>query len=378
MKIFKIFILVLLGIVSVRQEAAPVKIYPIVFCNTLDESIGKSCFSDKERFISEMSAIQAAIGCDDVDWSNIYEGEQCSKENLESVLEELSCTDNDVIFFYYSGHGARSTRTSDSEWMPQMCLKYQSYEEKKFASAKKVFESLKAKKPRLLIFLTDCCNDKKEWVSHKSLIDEAEEIEVERMDVKALKELFYNSKGTVAATSSKIGQQSAGLDRGGLFSLAFWSELYRIEQNQAGKEISWDNLLNATIQRTLRDSKNEQEPVKEVNIVNPHVDPPFVTPVNVIVTNNDSELKNALITLLDKKVSPLSREEKIPGILRKFFTDGATVTVMGRNGNVKFRPVLASDYLDELALSKFVKGVIIKESEKINGKYSNINLIEIR
>lgn len=378
MKAWKFLISVLTCVVSMTSFAAPVKIYPIVFCNTLDKKIGKSCLSDKERFSTELAAIQAAIGCDDVDWSNIYEGTECSKENLEAVLEDLSCTDNDVIFFYYSGHGARSSKTADSEWMPQLCLKYESYDEDKFVSAKEVFDTLKAKNPRLLIFLTDCCNDKKEWVSHKSLIDEAEEIEVESMDVKALKKLFYDSKGTVAATSSKVGQTSGGVDRGGLFSLAFWSEMYRISQSQAGPDISWESLMNATIQRTLRDTKNEQEPVSEVNIAGSPVTPPIVNPVNVVVTNNDVELKNSLMTLLDKKVSPLAREDRIPGIISRFFTDRATVTIVGRNGNVKFRPQPVTDYLDELALSKSVNGLIIKESEKIDGKYSNINLIEIR
>lgn len=378
MKMPKLIIFSILWLFSLKGFADPVTIYPIVFCNTLDKKIGKSCLNDKERFSTELAAIQAAIGCDDVDWSNIYTGDQCSKENLDAVISELECTNNDVIFFYYSGHGVRSSKTSDSEWLPQMCLKYEYYDEDKFASAKKVLDRLKAKNPRLIIFITDCCNNKAEWVSQKSLIEEADDIDTQTMDVAALRKLFYDSKGTVVATSSKVGQPSIGFDRGGLFSLAFWSEMYKIEQKQAGSDISWDTLLDATIKRTLRDSQNKQTPLKDVNVVSSHITPPFNEPIPVVDTNNDKELKNSLMTLLDKSISPLKREDKIQGIINKFFNPGATVTVLRRNGTVNFRPKAAYDYLDELALSKSVKGLIIKDCETKNGKYSNINLIEIR
>lgn len=103
MKMPKLIIFSILWLFSLKGFADPVTIYPIVFCNTLDKKIGKSCLNDKERFSTELAAIQAAIGCDDVDWSNIYTGDQCSKENLDAVISELECTNNDVIFFYYSG-----------------------------------------------------------------------------------------------------------------------------------------------------------------------------------------------------------------------------------------------------------------------------------
>lgn len=380
MKAKRLSLLLFLFALSLRLFAESVSIYPIVFCNTLDKGIGKSCLNDKERFLREFGVIQAALDCDDVDWSNIYVGEDCSKENLEYVLSDVSCSNNDVIFFYYSGHGVRSENTADSEWLPQMCLKYKAYEESKFASAQKVLDALKAKNPRLIIFLLDCCNSKSDFVSEKSLLDEASDaVEIEVIDKEALKKLFYESRGIVKATSSKVGQKSICVDRGGIFSMAFWNAMYRVEQKQAGSDVSWRALMDDTTQRTVKDSSGRQTPICDVAINGaPNPTPPGPSPINIVVTTDDKDLKDALALLLDRSVPVLARIDRVKGVLGKFFTENAHATVVGRNNIVKFKPKPIADYLDELVLSKSVKGIILNGAEKVNGKYSNINVIEIR
>ena len=144
-------------------KAQNVRIWPIVFCNTDDENIGASCENDKERFVKELGIIETALGNDcEVDWMNVYTGSECNKPNLDAAISGLRCGSNDVIIFYYSGHGVHAKKDNADGWLPQMCLNYQSYDQDKFVPVKDVWEKLGKKPARLVIILTDCCNDEKE------------------------------------------------------------------------------------------------------------------------------------------------------------------------------------------------------------------------
>ena len=73
----------------------------ISFCNTLDPNIG--CEVDYDRIVQETGGIGALLGYE----VRFYcgEGEDCSKENLMNTVNSLNCGKDDIVFFYYSGHG---------------------------------------------------------------------------------------------------------------------------------------------------------------------------------------------------------------------------------------------------------------------------------
>ena len=129
------FYMCLVSVQMLAQET--VKIYPIVFCNTIDANIGVSCANDQKRFTQQLGIIETALGqgCE-VDQMNYYTGNECNKPNLERAISDLHCTSNDVIFFYYSGHGIHAKADTSDDWLPQMCLTYQSYDQDKFVPVK--------------------------------------------------------------------------------------------------------------------------------------------------------------------------------------------------------------------------------------------------
>ena len=359
--------------------AQNVNIYPIVFCATDDPDIGKSCMSDKEKFVSEMGLIQDALELP-MDWLNVYTGAQCNKPNLERCISDLQCGNNDVVFFYYSGHGAHAA--ADNDWLPQMCLNYKSYEQENFVPVKWVVDQLSKKKPRLCIVITDCCNDNKEWVTAKGLIEsDGSAVEMEGISVQNLKRLFYESKGTVVATSSKRDQVSWGGDKGGCFSIAFWDEMYRIGQGQGKPD--WNTLLELTKKRTLTSSDGKQEPVFTVNINGDnHVDNDHNNDDNevVVISVDDKALGDAFKRLVNQSVGKLDRLERIaPDILKRFFAANAQVALVGRNLTTVIDLTTIENYVEELALSKTVKGINIVRTEKNQtGKYTKIVITEIR
>ena len=337
----------------INVKADNVKIHAIAFCNTDDPNIGKSCTSDQERFVYELGLIEAALKCE-VDWLNVYTGKECNKPNLESAISELQCNPNDVIFFYYSGHGVHAAADPADGWLPQMCLNYQSYDQDKFVPVTYVRDKLTSKGARLCLILTDCCNNDAE--------------------------LFYESKGTVIATSSKRGEVSYGPDGGGCFSVAFWDEMYRIEQGNGSAD--WKSVLEATKKRTLQYTNNEQEPVYKVDVngVAPSPIPPNPQPDPVIIAVGEKELGDAFKRMVNSSYSRMERLNMINGIVQKLFDSEAQVFMVGRNLTTKIgAPMHIAEYLEELALSKTVKGVNIVRADKNSaGKFNYIIVSEIR
>lgn len=384
-KIFVIIVMLSLCF-CVPVKAQNVKIWPIVFCNTDDENIGASCDNDKERFVKELGIIETALGkgCE-VDWMNIYTGGECSKPNLESAISGLRCSTNDVVIFYYSGHGVHAKADDASGWLPQMCLKYKSYDQDKYVPVTTVRDKLLTKNARLVIILTDCCNDEKEWVTVKGLIDkDGGNPKLDAINVDYLKKLFYTSKGTVVATSSKRGQTSLGPISGGLFSISFWDEIYRIEQGQGTP--NWQSLMEATKKRTMNKASSfgaKQEPVYDVNVDGDN---------DVIINNNnnnnndivvislDQELSDAFKKIVNNSYSRYDRLAMVDEIVQRLFTSDAKVITVGRNLETKIGlPMLINKYLEELALSKTVKGVnIVRANKNSAGKFTQITISEIR
>ena len=356
-------------------KADNVKIHAIVFCNTDDPKIGESCYNDQKRFAEQLGIIETAIGSEE-DWQ-VFIGKECNKPNLERAISNLNCGPNDVIFFYYSGHGVHAKADPVDGWLPQMCLNYESYDQDKFVPVTYVRDQLKSKPARLSIILTDCCNNEASWVSVKSLSDQKDVPVVSEIDVNRLKKLFYENRGIVIATSSKRGQVSYGPKDGGCFSVAFWDEIYRVEQGKG--EANWESVMEETKKRTLNYTSNKQEPVYKIN-VNGVNNNPSPNPNPIIISVGEEELGEAFKQLVNTSYSRNERLNLVTGIIQRLFDSGAQVVMVGRDlkTNVS-RPTPISKYLEELALSKRVKGInIVRTNKNSAGKFSQIVISEIR
>lgn len=363
--------------ISVASTSAQ-KIHAISFCNTTDEKIGESCLVDHERFVNEVDVISAYINYD-VEWySNI--GDKCSKENLEAVLENLNCTNKDVVLFYYSGHGVHA-KGDQSAW-PQMCLKYNAYEEEKFVPVRVVDEALTKKNPRLRIILTDCCNNVADWVSVKGILAmEAGSSEYSQENVKNYRKLFIEQGGSIIATGSKKGQYSYCTSKGGYFSIAFWDQVFlagkgKIEQN-------WNTVLSEMKKTVLEGTDNEQEPYYSANVyaTGSAVQPPDNDNTNggAVISVSSSDFSSRLSVLLDSNVKVESRLSCIPSIISDFFTTDAMIATVGRNGETIVEMETVQAFLKRLCLSSYIKQInVIDEKYSNGGKRSYVKVHEIR
>lgn len=376
-KIIYTFLLLLCYVCS-TTKADNVKIHAIVFCNTNDEKIGESCQNDQERFTEELGLIETAIDCEE-DWQ-VFVGDDCTKPNLERAISNMNCAPNDVVFFYYSGHGVHAQADPADGWLPQMCLNYQSYDQDKFVPVTYVRDKLKSKGARLNIILTDCCNNEANWVTVKSVISQQKDApNTDAIDIAKLKKLFFESKGTVIATSSKRGQVSYGPKEGGCFSVAFWDEMYKIEQGAGIAD--WKSLIEAAAKRTLQYTNNKQEPAYKVdinNVINNNVNNNNNSVV--VISAGEKELSEAFKQILNSNYSRNERWNMVSGIVGRLFDSNALVLMVGRDLKTNVgRPINISKYLEELALSKKVKGInIVRTQKSSTGRFNQIVISEIR
>lgn len=380
---------VLFAVVNLHAQ----KLHVINYCNTLDTSIGTQ--ADLERIIKHSMEIAGALKYE----FNYTEGvdEECSREKLMADLNNLQCGKEDIVLFYYSGHGMRSDK--DKSPFPQMCLKYEGYEQEKWVPVHTVVEKLRSKGARLTLVITDCCNSIDSYVTAKSKSPMSkDEGTIDSKVVENIKKLFLGQKGVVVATSSKAGQPSAGSSKsGGFFSSVLFE--YSLYKASIGKlPTTWQDVLsdvnrvfNANPVRYANEDGTTyevvQEPYFEVAVTatnEPAQQTPVATATNTAsettatVISVDSKFATELSRILNNRLPRIERRNLADELARRYFSADAKVATVGRNGTTIVEYETAYDWLQRLASSKRIQSVnIIHDGKNDRGLRNYIKVQEI-
>lgn len=196
----------------------PAKLHFIIVAATLDPRIGYSVQKDVVNISSQMKDVATFLnlGYNYVEVS----GAKFGKAGVETAINNLKPGANDIVIFYYSGHGY-SAETKADEQFPQFDLRQSRFDDIFVATmnASEVLNKIKAKNARLNLVITDCCNSnlglvkpegKNFALTAKSLMD---------WEKSFCYDLFMKSKGSIIATAAKKGQYAYGnTDVGGYFT----------------------------------------------------------------------------------------------------------------------------------------------------------------
>ena len=153
--------------------------------------------------------------------------------------------------------------------------------------------------------------------------------------------------------------------------------MWRVEHGAA--KADWNSLLASTKDRTLEDTGYLQEPAYEVNVNTiQNITQSNTTPI--VISAGDKELGESFRQIVNSSYTRNERLNMVAGIVQRFFEANAQVLIIGRNlTTIIGRPTPINKYLEELALSKRVKGINIVRTEKgNNGKFEQIVISEIR
>ncbi len=374
-RITKLFMAISI-VMSCSQLLNAQTFHVIIACNTNDASIGAGMVTNMRLMKNEMQILDAALGCDFE--MQTFDGNTCTRDNLTKYINNMEVEPEDIVMFFYGGHGAHAANNSSDPW-PQMCMNTNI--ESLFMPVASVEKLITAKNPRLMVIITECCNSISNGVSIKPLCAESMGPTVlSDYNAEAYKKLFLETKGKVMMTSSKLGQYSWSLGTdGGWFTNNFLDAMYKVGDNKLSP--NWnavcETVKTSTADRTFRSRGDDhvyvQEPYYVVSTNENKNTNTTVTPP----TPSTGDLFKALQTLVNHEYTVDQRLEKVSPVMSKYFTDDAHVVTVGRNGTTKVMYEDVADFLRRLALSENIKQINILEGDT-NGKNSIITVHEVR
>lgn len=160
--------------------------------------------------------------------------------SIRKKLMNLDIQPDDIVFFYFSGHGYESN-ASDAEQWPRLLFTNDLTSMKQTA----VVKILQKYRPRLIICLADCCNDINDYffydVLSASLANKNRETAL-IIKPESVKQLFLLLRGVIMISSSSPGYRALGTNKEG----SYFTRLYIKEVNHAvrtGNSAGWEIIL---------------------------------------------------------------------------------------------------------------------------------------
>ena len=369
----------LLGIVTGWPQVIKAQtLHAIIACNTTDRGIGEGMRSDLKNMRNAAQIIAANLDCEYDEY--VFEGSDCTKSQITECISNMDVERDDVVMFFYGGHGTHAENNSNDPW-PQMCMNTNI--ESLFFPVASLDRLISAKHPKLSVILTNCCNKEDGSVSIKPLYAQSKDAtSLGNYNAEAFRKLFFENKGKVIMTSSKLGQYSWCGTNGGLFTNHLLDVFDAVGTNKISP--TWAALCQSTHDRTLACNNlpggARQEPYFEINVegeTGGSTVPP-TPPVPPAPPAHSSEtLFKALQTLVDHEQSKDRRLEHIAAVRNKFFTSDAHVVTVGRNGTSKIMYEDVETFLRRLALSDNIKQINVLEGTD-NSKNFLITVHEVR
>jgi Caspase domain. len=226
------------------------KLILLVVANINEPEIGASCLKDMNRIVETFTKLTNFLGIK-FQYKTIS-GAEYNKENAEKEISNITPAANDIVVFYYTGHGFRKPK--DSRRFPYIDLRPKpdiTYMVNSL-NMEDVYETIRKKGARLNLILSDCCNTE---VTSKNAIGTPipnKKGLLMTYSLENCRSLFLNPKPTsILATAADVGQKaSSNNDFGGFFSYFFKASM----ENQLSffkKNVTWESLLLDAKKQTI-------------------------------------------------------------------------------------------------------------------------------
>jgi hypothetical protein len=211
----------------------------LIMCDTISEDIKKASFVDLENMRQTASLIAENLHMKKK--ITVLQGKRLRTSVFKHWIGSLPSSSEDIVLFYYSGHGFHGHRTK-TPW-PSFFLK--TSKKKKAVTGQSVYKILKKHKPRLAIILFDCCNV--DMYEKSPVTGTPPSFFTDLPPLPGLQTLFAKTRGVITITAASPGEYSlaivGGRTLGSLFTNQFVSSLL---QTCRTENISWNDVLKET------------------------------------------------------------------------------------------------------------------------------------
>ncbi len=206
--------------------------YALLVADTKDPSLGASCEKDLEEMSATLRSISKKI---EYNYREIIcHQDKFGKGGIQEAISKIQCKPEDIIFFYYTGHGI-NTGTEKSNF-PILYLKDEKLE------LETVHRLLKEKKPRFCLTLGDCCNNLLAGTrSMRPATPILKGIGVTE-DTRIARKLFLEANGDLLISSARKGEKATAHPNGGSFYSNTWIQALAYAEGH-NTNVSWQTLL---------------------------------------------------------------------------------------------------------------------------------------
>ena len=230
------------------------RIHLLLVANTTDAKIGANGAADIKKMEETFYLIEEYLGIKPTKILRI-EGEKFNKKNVELFLKDsLKPKPNDIVVFYYTGHGFR--KPGKDSIRPYPFLDFTTKEGadyfKESMNVEDIFLQIKKKGARLNLVLSDCCNADYANVVRILGLDPNRRSSNLEWSIDNIGKLFVSpQKVSILATAAGKNQlASTNPALGGFYTNYFLTAMKtRFERN--AKNISWAAIFEEARTKTI-------------------------------------------------------------------------------------------------------------------------------
>lgn len=167
--------------------------------DTKDKTIGKDCVQDLKNMEMSLSLLADACAVQLFKKELMTSDGTLTKEAIRAWVKQAPIEEDDVVIFYFSGHGYRD-RKSKTIWP------YGQFDNGVVFS--KMIDALFSKKAAFYIVLLDCCNNEQKCIDKSSEKEIAFDIKAfqKQKIAKGVGKLFLHPYGLIIASAASPGE----------------------------------------------------------------------------------------------------------------------------------------------------------------------------
>lgn len=228
----------------------------IIVANTNDPDIGTTCMLDKDRTLNVFSDLAEFMGIK-LNAITIF-GNDYNKQNVQNAVASLKPSPQDIVIFYYSGHGFSK---NDQYQYPYISLRSKSFQglDENAINIEEIYGAIKQKGAKVSLVISDCCNTLPETTAAVS-----GEVALTRSSSlgwsfnNCLQLFLPPAPVAILMTAARKGEMSAGNNSyGGFFTFNFRTALLNfLSPTHEFTGVSWAKLIDEAQTQTVKKATN--------------------------------------------------------------------------------------------------------------------------
>jgi hypothetical protein len=242
------------GSKGISEAERDMKIHVLLVADVTDPDIGKQSKMNMQYIENYFIALGKFIGCP-VQVRKVMESSY-SRSNVVSEIKLLNPGEKDIVVFYFTGHGYRKSKVAPR--FPNLDLRAEDSEDYKIQTMnlEEVQAALTAKKARLTLVWSDCCNSYVDASNPIAPPPRVQKKSISQWNEKNVRQLFLapEKKWVMACAADSSQYAAMAYAFGGLFTYSLLESLENYSSKTV-QEATWFQLLESTRVATLRLSR---------------------------------------------------------------------------------------------------------------------------